>query len=219
MDRWGGRGSRSTCDESAATPLPGYAELHCLSNFSFLKGASHPEELVARAVELGYAALAITDECSLAGVVRAHGEAKDSGLKLIVGSSVVLDDGLQLVLLATSLHGYGNLSELITLGRMRCEKGTYRLGPAPTSTAVRSRPTASPRPAGTIDHLAHLRDCLVLWVAAAATRATPRSNPMQRWVRSTFGRADPTTHASRARGSRSSARTTDGRRDWSRRAA
>src|SRR6476661_4479092 len=106
-------------------PLPEYAELFCLSNFSFLQGASHAEELVLRAVALGYAALAITDECSLAGVVRAHAEAKQSGLHLIIGASFVLDDGLQLVLLATSLEGYGNLSELITLARMRCEKGEY----------------------------------------------------------------------------------------------
>ena len=54
-----------------------YAELHCLSNFSFLRGASHPQELVERALEHGYTALAITDECSLAGVVRAHGAIKD----------------------------------------------------------------------------------------------------------------------------------------------
>ena len=59
--------------------LPGYAELHCRSNFSFLTGASHPEELVERAAALGYAALAITDECSLAGVVRAHVEAREAG--------------------------------------------------------------------------------------------------------------------------------------------
>jgi len=78
-----------------------YAELHCISNFSFLRGASHPEELVARAREEGYAALAITDECSLAGVVRAHIEAKKCGLKLIIGSEFRLDDGLRLVLLAT----------------------------------------------------------------------------------------------------------------------
>ena len=63
-----------------------YVELHCLSNFSFLRGASHPEELVARAVELGYTALAITDECSVAGVVRAHVQAKASGLKLLLGA-------------------------------------------------------------------------------------------------------------------------------------
>ena len=63
-----------------------YAELHCISNFTFLRGASHPEELVARAKELGYAALAITDECSLAGVVRAHVEARDAKFPLIIGS-------------------------------------------------------------------------------------------------------------------------------------
>jgi error-prone DNA polymerase len=107
--------------------LPAYAELHCLSNFSFLRGASHAEELVARAAELGYAALAITDECSLAGVVRAHLAAKGSGLKLIVGTELTLADGMKLVLLAMNRAGYGNLSALITLGRRRAEKGEYRL--------------------------------------------------------------------------------------------
>ena len=66
--------------------LPAYAELHCLTNFTFLRGASHPEELAERAAELGYSALAITDECSLAGVVRAHVAAKEHNLKLIIGA-------------------------------------------------------------------------------------------------------------------------------------
>ena len=65
---------------------PGYAELHCLSNFSFQRGASHPEELVARAAALGYRALAITDACSVAGLVRAHSEAKKLGLQLLPGA-------------------------------------------------------------------------------------------------------------------------------------
>ena len=71
--------------------LPDYAELHCLSNFSFLRGASHPEELVERAGALGYAALALTDECSLAGAVRAHQAAKECGLALILGTEIVLE--------------------------------------------------------------------------------------------------------------------------------
>ena len=66
--------------------IPPYAELHCVSNFSFLRGASHPEELVERAKAQGYAALAITDECSLAGVVRAHVKAKEIGLPLMIGA-------------------------------------------------------------------------------------------------------------------------------------
>ncbi len=107
---------------------PSYAELHCLTNFTFLRGASHAEELVERAVALGYAALAVTDECSLAGVVRAHVAAKGHGLKLIVGSEVTLDDGTKLVLLATNREGYGNLSQLISKGRRRSEKGEYSLG-------------------------------------------------------------------------------------------
>jgi error-prone DNA polymerase len=107
--------------------LPAYAELHCLSNFSFLRGASHPEELVARAHQLGYSALALTDECSFAGVVRAHGAARECGLPLILGSEIRLADGPQLVLLATEREGYGNLSELITRGRRRGVKGRYVL--------------------------------------------------------------------------------------------
>ena len=104
-----------------------YAELHCISNFSFLRGASHPEELVARAHDLGYAALAITDECSLAGVVRAHVEAKKCALPLVVGSEFRLDDGLRLGLLATDRASYGYLSALITRGRRGAAKGSYRL--------------------------------------------------------------------------------------------
>ena len=76
---------------------PPYAELHCLSNFTFLRGASHPEELVARAHALGYEALALTDECSLAGVVRAYVAAKTCGLALLIGTEVRITDGPRLV--------------------------------------------------------------------------------------------------------------------------
>ena len=105
----------------------GYAELHCLTNFSFLRGASHPEELVERAAELGYAALAVTDECSVAGAVRAHGAARERGLKLLVGSELRIDDGPRLVLLACNRRGYGQLCRLITRGRRAAVKGSYRL--------------------------------------------------------------------------------------------
>jgi error-prone DNA polymerase len=83
----------SSPQTSAAADLPAYAELHCRSNFSFLTGASHPEELVARAQALGYSALAITDECSLSGVVRAHAEARRVGLHLIIGAEMRLSPG------------------------------------------------------------------------------------------------------------------------------
>ncbi|BDI05071.1 error-prone DNA polymerase [Sphaerotilus microaerophilus] len=118
--------------------LPAYAELCCRSNFSFLDGASHAEELVARAAQLGYAALAITDECSLAGVVRAHEEAKrqrqaGNPLRLLVGASFRLAAGRsgpggRLLLIARHREGYGNLAELITLARSRRPKGEYALG-------------------------------------------------------------------------------------------
>ncbi|BCL76062.1 error-prone DNA polymerase [Jeongeupia sp. HS-3] len=117
-----------SADISAAPGLPEYAELHCLSNFSFQRGASHAEELVERARDQGYAALAITDECSLAGIVRAHLAASEAGLKLIVGAEFVLDDGLRLVLLAPDRSAYGDLSELISCGRRNAGKGQYRLG-------------------------------------------------------------------------------------------
>jgi len=107
--------------------LPEYAELHCLSNFTFLRGASHAEELIGRAAALGYAALAITDECSLAGIVRAHVTAKATGLPLIIGSEFHLQEGPALVVLATSRRGYGQLSALITRGRRRADKGRYEL--------------------------------------------------------------------------------------------
>jgi error-prone DNA polymerase len=109
--------------------LPEYAELHCLSNFTFLRGASHAEELAERAAALGYTALAITDECSMAGVVRAHVAAKGCGLKLIIGTELALD-GLKLVLLATDRSAYGAISSLITLGRRRSPKGRYALARA-----------------------------------------------------------------------------------------
>ncbi len=110
-----------------AESTPAYAELHCLSNFTFLRGASHPEELVGRAQALGYRALALTDECSLAGVVRAHAAAKALQFPLIVGSEFRVDATLHLILLATDRAAYGNLSALISRGRRAADKGRYRL--------------------------------------------------------------------------------------------
>jgi error-prone DNA polymerase len=114
-----------------------YAELHCSSSFSFLRGASQPEELVVRAARLGYRALAITDECSVAGVVRAHLALRDArqagtdgGLELIVGSELALECGTRLVLLARDRLGYAALSRLITRGRRAAEKGGYWLARA-----------------------------------------------------------------------------------------
>ena len=112
-----------------SSTLP-YAELDCLSNFSFLKGASHPEELVARAAALGYKALALADECSLAGVVRAHVAARQHALHLIVGSRFnTTVPGLDLIVLAQNLDGYGNLAQLIT--SLRTQAGATKKGPPP----------------------------------------------------------------------------------------
>jgi error-prone DNA polymerase len=109
---------------------PAYAELHCCSSFSFLRGASHPGELVARAAELGYTALAITDECSVAGIVRAWEAARECGLRLITGSEIRLTDGMRLVLLAADRAGYGRLCRLISRGRRAAAKGEYSLSRA-----------------------------------------------------------------------------------------
>jgi error-prone DNA polymerase len=151
--------------------LPAYAELHCLSNFSFLRGASHPEELVERAAGQGYAALAITDECSVAGVVRAHLAAKERGLPLIVGSEFTLRDGTKLVLLARDRASYGDLAQLITRARRAAAKGRYALGR---------------------DDVAELgRDCLALWTPSIDPRIEPDAAQVATggWIAEVFGSA------------------------------
>lgn len=104
-----------------------YAELLCLTNFSFQLGASHPRELFERAYELGYAALAITDECSLAGIVRAHEASEVTGVPLIIGSFFRFEEGDRVTLLAPTQEAYTQLCELISKARRRSEKGTYTL--------------------------------------------------------------------------------------------
>ena len=94
-----------------------YAELHCISNFTFLRGASRPEELVVSAAKLGYRAIAITDECSMAGIVRAHTQAKKTGIKLIIGCEFRLEHGFRLILLARDHTGY-------TVANQRCNVAT-----------------------------------------------------------------------------------------------
>ena len=107
--------------------LSAYAELHCLSNFTFLRGASHPEELVSEAARLGYKALAITDECSLSGIVRAHQQAKQENIQLLIGSEFKLGKNTTLIILATHRQSYGQLSALITHCRRHAEKGHYQI--------------------------------------------------------------------------------------------
>jgi error-prone DNA polymerase len=141
----------------------GYAELHALSNFTFLRGASHPEELVERADELGYRALALTDECSLAGIVRAHVAARDRPLRLIVGSELALEDGPRLVLIATDRAAYGGLVALLTRGRRAAPKGRYLLRRAD----LEAEPLAG---------------CLALWLPGATADAAEGA-----WLRARFG--------------------------------
>ena len=105
----------------------GYAELHCLSNFSFQRGASSALELFQRAKKQGYQALAITDECTLAGIVRAWQAAKSVELPLIIGSEVRVENGPKLVLLVENLEGYQTLCRLITRARRRTQKGQYQV--------------------------------------------------------------------------------------------
>lgn len=145
--------------------LPHYAELYCQTNFSFLHGASHAEELIARAVKLNYQALAITDECSLAGVVRAHEEALKHDFPLIIGSVFQLEASslepqlaqMRIIVLVQNRDGYGNLCELISLARMRANvvKGSYLLTPEDLSD-----------PPQDLQHIAGLPDCLLILVPA-----------------------------------------------------
>jgi error-prone DNA polymerase len=130
--------------------LPAYVELHCVSNFSFLRGASFPGELLQRAFELGYEGLAITDECSFSGVVRAYSAWRDlgesrAGFRLLTGSEFHSVDGLHLVLLARNRRGYGQISQLISDARRDTAKGEYHLD------------------RGMLD-VFDGSDCLVLWV-------------------------------------------------------
>ena len=128
-----------------------FAELHAVSNYTFLRGASHPEELVRTAFALGYEAIAITDECSLAGVVKAHLAARELRIKLIIGAEFRLQDGIQLVLLAPTRKAYGQLSELVSLGRRRSPKGEYALALEDFRNSV--------------------DDCLALWIPNLAAVA------------------------------------------------
>ena len=103
-----------------------YSELHCITNFTFLRGASHPHELVTMASNLGYRALAITDECSLAGVVKAHVATFNRNIKLIIGSEFKIDSH-KVIVLVTNRNSYSKLSSLITLARRRSKKGSYQI--------------------------------------------------------------------------------------------
>ncbi|AJD67785.1 error-prone DNA polymerase [Xanthomonas citri pv. citri] len=120
-----------------ADGLPAYAELHCLSDFSFLRGASSAEQLFARAQQCGYSALAITDECSLAGIVRGLEASRATGVRLIVGSEFTLVDGTRFVLLVENAHGYPQLCGLITTARRAASKGAYRLDRAEVQAQFR----------------------------------------------------------------------------------
>jgi len=142
--------------------MTAYAELHCLSNFSFGRGASSARELFERAKTCGYAALAITDECSLAGIVRALEASRETGLPLIVGSEIQLADGPKIVVLCETKEGYTSLCGLITTGRRASEKGTYRLTCA--------------------DLAGGLPGTLVLWAPELVVNIAHG-----RWVRKTFG--------------------------------
>jgi DNA-directed DNA polymerase III PolC len=143
-----------------------YAELHALSNFSFLRGASHPEELVEQAKHLGYRALAITDECSLAGVVRAHVAAKELQLPLIIGAELSCVDGLKLVALAVDRRSYGALARLVSRARRSAQKGAYALPRKDLENA--------------------LEGCLILWLPRTGRVLEPREEEDGRWLRERF---------------------------------
>jgi error-prone DNA polymerase len=143
-----------------------YAELHTLSNFSFLRGASHPEELIAQAKCLNYRGLALTDECSVAGVVRAHIAAKQYGLPLLIGTELTCIDELKLVVLATDRASYGAMSRLITRARRAGAKGRYALARTDLEEA--------------------LDGCLIIWLPRATSASPRRQEEDGRWLRERF---------------------------------
>jgi error-prone DNA polymerase len=143
-----------------------YAELHALSNFSFLRGASQPEELVSQAKALGYKALALTDECSLAGVVRAHSAAKTEALPLIIGTELNCADQLKLVALATDRAAYGAISRLISKARRASKKGSYTLQRDDLEDA--------------------LDGCLIIWLPSGEKTAAQRRQQDGCWLRERF---------------------------------
>ncbi|MCY4574369.1 MAG: PHP domain-containing protein, partial [Gemmatimonadetes bacterium] len=154
---------------------PAYAELQVTSNFSFLRGASHPAEMVERACELGYRALALTDRNTLAGVVRAHEAAQRTGLHFIPGARLDLGDAPSLLCLPTTRDGYGALSRLITTGRRRAPKGECMLTRDDVATAADPHghlfvavPPVTPGDEFA-DHLAWYRDHLPAPLHLAAT--------------------------------------------------
>src|SRR5262245_52599344 len=143
-----------------------YAELHCLSNFSFLRGASHPQELVRTAADLGYAGLALTDECSVAGVVRAHTAAKELPLKLVIGTELncgagTTEGALKVVALAEHGQAYAALCGLITRARLAAPKGEYLLGRDDVAECLRAHGTLLWLPSFA-DHAADL--CTGRWL-------------------------------------------------------
>jgi error-prone DNA polymerase len=158
-----------SCDPMPEPERPlRYAELHCISNFTFLRGASHPQELVEQAGLLGYTALAITDECSVAGVVRAHMTAKGKPLKLIIGSEFRLECGLRFVALAIDRRGYGKLCRVITRGRRSATKGEYSLARADLEEIG-------------------LEQCFILWLPG--TGPAPPDEEEASWLAAQFSRA------------------------------
>jgi len=107
--------------------MPKYAALWCKTNYSFLEGASHPDELIEEAQSYGVRAIAVTDRDGVYGIVRAHIKAREIGAKLIVGAQVSVDDGSNIVLLASNREGYANICRLLTKGRLRCVKGESKV--------------------------------------------------------------------------------------------
>jgi len=105
----------------------GYAELQVTSNFSFLRGGSHPRELIEQAIKLGYTAIAITDRNTVAGVVRAHAAAKNTGIRFIPACRLDLLDGPSLLAYPTNITAWGRLCALLTKGNLRTEKGQCEL--------------------------------------------------------------------------------------------
>ena len=130
--------------------MTAYAELQATSNFTFLEGASHPHELVETAAALGHRAIAVVDRNSLAGVVRAHIAARRSGIPLVVGARLDLEDGPDALCLPTDRAAYGRLARLLTTGRRRAPKGRCRLAWRDVEAHAQGQQLIVPAPPGAL---------------------------------------------------------------------
>ena len=153
--------------------MTGFVELDALTNFTFLEGASHPEEMVVQAKAIGLAAIGVADRNSLAGVVRAHRASKKHAFPILIGCRLTFRDGAELIVYPRDRAAYGRLCRLLSLGKSRIEEPVVELPPLPAACGERSGEGASAKPARRPEGRLHSDQCEVPVVGAAPHPASP----------------------------------------------